>query len=280
MPAGSATAARRAPTRARLALLVLALATAMVVARPARAAITVQLTPGTLSVAPNSDFDVKLRITTAGSPFNAFHAVIAYDPGMLTPVQISPLRNQLDSLVTGVCGSTFHKFRFGGGLDTIDVALLCNGVSITGPGALYRLRFHAGNVTGRTGLSFGPGLEFADGGVFVNPVQSSGAVIGIGVPVLDAGEFVVDESRAPVVSPNPAAGPRRIAFGRRLTESGTLRVLDTQGRCRFSRVLAAGESECEWSGRDAAGTPLAPGLYLAEVRSGEWRRVARIMQLR
>ena len=64
---------------------------------PARASVTVQITPATLTVAPNSDFDVKLRITAPGSAFNAFSAIVVYDPSMITPVQLSPLRTQLDS---------------------------------------------------------------------------------------------------------------------------------------------------------------------------------------
>lgn len=267
----------------RFARFVFACAAVAAFACPARAAVTVQITPATLTVAPNSDFDVKLRVTATGSAFNAFSAILVYDPAMMTPVQLSPLRTQLDSLLTSVCGSssTFHKFRYGGGLDSIDVSMLCNGVSVTGPGPIYHLRFHAGAVTGRTGLSFGPGLKFANAGLLVNPVVSTGAIVGIGVPVLDApGEIGSGGALRLSVAPNPSQGESRIAFSQPLAMAGVIRLHDAQGRLVRESSVPAGATSWAWDGVAASGAPAAPGLYLAELRAGETRRFVRLVRVR
>lgn len=267
----------------RFARFVAACLAVTALACPVQAAVTVQITPGTLSVAPNSDFDVKLRITGAGSAFNAFSAIVVYDPGMITPVQLSPLRTQLDSLLTNACGtgSTFHKFRYGGGLDSIDVSMLCNGVSVTGPGPIYHLRFHAGAVTGRTGISFGPGLKFANAGVLVTPVVSTGAIVGIGVPVLDApGEAGSAGALRLSVAPNPTQGESRIAFSQPLPRPGTIRLHDAQGRMVRESAVPEGATSWVWDGFAASGTPAAPGLYLAELSAGETRRFVRMVRVR
>lgn len=267
----------------RFARIVAACLAVTALACPARASVTVQITPATLTVAPNSDFDVKLRITAPGSAFNAFSAIVVYDPSMITPVQLSPLRTQLDSLLTYACGtgSTFHKFRFGGGLDSIDVSMLCNGVSVTGPGPIYHLRFHAGSVTGRTGLSFGPGLKFANAGVLVSPVSATGAIIGVGVPVLDAPE---DRSGGGAlrmsVAPNPSQGESRIAFSQPLATDGTIRVHDALGRLVRASRVPEGASAWVWDGLTESGVPAAPGLYLAELGVGQERRFVRLVRVR
>ena len=274
-----ASAARAVLARALLVVALAALAGAG--AKPAVAGVTLQITPATLSVPPNSDFDVKLRVTSAGSPFNAIYTFVTYDPAMLTPVPLSPIRSQIDSLFNSACaGPYFHKFRYGGGVDTIDVSMFCNGASVTGPGAIYHLRFHAGNVTGRTGIAFGSVLDVANGGIYVNPVTGSGAIVGIGVPVLDA-ELAPTAARPhPSVSPNPAMTEARIDFGDALRTEATLRVLDAQGRVRATARCAAGSRGWSWDGRGSDGAPAGPGLYFVEIAEAGSRRTARFVRVR
>lgn len=74
-------------------------------------------------------------------------------------------------------------------------------------------------------------------------------------------------------SPNPARGAVRFAFA--LPEPGpvTLEVLDVQGRLvhRRSERASAATSEMAWGWdlRDARGTRVAPGLYLARLRTAQ-----------
>lgn len=283
---GPGTQGRATLIRHRRAILHLAVLCAVALATAgapcAHAGVTLQLTPATQSVAPGAFVDVKLRVVESGSAFNAFSAVLVYDPAMLTPVKLSPLRSQIDTLISAACGTTFHKFGAGGGYDTISVSMLCDSVHVTGPGPIYRLRFLAGSTTGRTGLYFGPGVAFADGGITIGSVNVNGAMIGIGVPMplLDAGPSGAAFGPALTPSPNPARGSVRFQFGAALAAEGELTVRDVQGRTVLHRALARGSRDCAWSGRDRAGVALPPGVYLASLRTGTQVRHARVTLVR
>lgn len=265
----------------RLAVMTLCALLATVLFAPsARAALTLQITPATQTVAPGAEFEVKLRVIGASSPFNGFKAIVAYDPARLTAVQLSPLSSQVDSLIRPACTSLFHRFRLGSGLDSIDVAALCNGFSTSGPGPIYRLRFRAANTLGVTALQFMPGVEFADGGVLLSGVTASAAFIGIGTPVLEAGADDRAGRLSLIASPNPAAGETRLDFGRALDQAGQLRVQDIQGRVLLRREVAAGVRAMQWDGRDAHGSVVPPGLYLASLRCGARVRFTRLARVR
>jgi hypothetical protein len=53
---------------------------ALLAAGNASAGVTVALQPASQLVAPGSDFDVLLEVTAPGSSFNAFDAIVGYDP--------------------------------------------------------------------------------------------------------------------------------------------------------------------------------------------------------
>ena len=146
--------------RSRVGILGLALAILFAAGAPvARAGITVALDPPTQSVAPGAEFDVFVAVTQAGSSFNAFDAVIGFDPAALTLLQLSPLSLQEGALMTAACPSTFHRFTPGADRATIADVLLCEGQSVTGPGQIYRLRFRASNTSQITNVRFLSGLR-------------------------------------------------------------------------------------------------------------------------
>ncbi|MFN8587719.1 MAG: FlgD immunoglobulin-like domain containing protein [Candidatus Eisenbacteria bacterium] len=261
--------------------MVAAIVLSLGAARPARAAIQVALAPALQSVAPGADFDVRVEIPSAGSPFNAFDVVVQYDPAVLTFLPTSPTSLQQGCLVTGgcsaACGSTFHLFSAAGDSLAITESLLCNGISLTGPGTAYTLRFRASNTPQVTTLSIRR-KEFFAAGLLVTPVSSTNCQVGIGIP-LD-------------VTPGPAAAWRvqadpNPAFGRvRLTVSGDgvtapeVDILDVSGRA--IRHLAGGNGTArsfEWNGVTDSGTRASAGLYLVRVRSGAQMRLARFAWL-
>src|SRR6185503_17145494 len=98
-------------TRLRDVGFALGLLAAPVLAGPARASVTVALQTASASVAPGADFDVDVTVTQAGSAFNAFDAVVGFDPAALTFVQLAPLSLQEGALMTGACGNRFHQFN-------------------------------------------------------------------------------------------------------------------------------------------------------------------------
>jgi len=258
----------RAAGRTRVAALVLALAIPAV-APAAHAGVTVALEPATQSVVPGAEFDLVIAVTEAGSAFNGFDAVIGYDPAALTLVPLSPLSLQEGALMTSACASTFHRFTQGTDRVTLGDVLLCDGQSVTGPGPIYRLRFRASNTPQSTAVRFLPGLRFYDAGLYVTPVTSSDAAIGIGtVGVGDPGPMAGGlRVRA---APNPARASTSIRIEADRAGMQEVLVLDALGRvvrCLGKGIFAAGPRAVSWDRRSDAGTRLPSGLYTVEVRS-------------
>ena len=237
--------------------------------------VTVALLP-TQQVAPGATFDVYIQVTQAGSVFNGFDAVIDYDPAALTFV---PGSNQEGSYMIGACGNTFHVFHAGAGRDTITDVLLCAGVSLPGPGQLYHLRFQASMTPQVTEVRFLPGsTKFYNAGLYVNPVNSSNALIGIGMA---AG---VEPPGPPLrlllrAAPNPSRGTLMFTVESGRAGPETLTVLDVLGRTvrRFAESRTApGLHTIAWDGRNEAGAKVPPGMYLARLEvAGRtvWTRV-------
>jgi len=230
----------------------------------------VAIIPATSQVAPGATFDLELKVTQSGSAFNGFDAVIGYDSAALTLIPLSPTSVQEGTLMTSACANTFHRFTPSTNTITLADVLLCAGVSVTGPGQIYRLRFQASNTVQVTHVTFQPGLQFYSAGLFVNPAISSDAVVGIGTPV------GVDPPTRPAglglrVAPNPAPG--RTSFVLEVNRAGPVRVsvVDVRGRLvrRFEDSLATpGTRTVTWDGHDAAGRRVPAGVYLVTLEAG------------
>src|SRR5262249_45547425 len=81
------------------------------------------------------------------SAFLGFHAVVDFAPAALPLLPASPTTLQQGCLMTGACsaacGNTFHTFTAAGDTAAMSDILICNQITLTGPGHLYQLRFHA-----------------------------------------------------------------------------------------------------------------------------------------
>ena len=139
--------------------------------------VKVALQPALTSVSPGDTFYLDINVTRAGSAFNGYTAVIGFDPSVLQFLPTSPLSQQEGALMTGACGNTFHQFTAGASQLGIDHSLLCNGVSLTGPGQVYRLRFKALAGITTSQVRFLSGLQFYKAGVAVNPDSSVDATV-------------------------------------------------------------------------------------------------------
>ena len=224
----------------------------------------VAITPAASRVEPGGFIDLALEITQAGDPFNGFDAVIGFDPAALTLVPTSPSSLQQGPLMTEACGALFHHFNLSAGVATISDLLLCGGVSVVGPGQIYHLRFQASTTPQATEVRFLSGLQFYNGGLYVNPAYSSNAVVSIGTATA-----ANPQSRVPAFSlrvvPNPARG--RTAFLVEAQGPGPQRisVVDVSGRLvrRFEDSFAMpGRRTVTWDGRDEAGHAVPAGVYL------------------
>lgn len=245
---------------------------AALAAVPAGAAVNVALQPASLNVTPGADFEISIDITQAGSEFNGYTAMVTFDPAALTFVPLSSSSLQQGCLMTGACsaacGATFHRFTPSGDSLSISNTLLCDQIFLTGPGNLYKLKFHASNTAQSTWVRFRH-TSFLREGVYVTPVATVDAHIVIGTP-LDAGPAPAVAAFAVRAEPNPARGPVVFALESDRAGGVQVEVHDLAGRLvrRFDMEAAAGGvARVRWDGRTAAGERARPGVYLVTARS-------------
>ncbi len=232
------------------------------------------LTPASTVAPLESEFMIELTVPTASSPFNAFDAVVEYDPAVLTFLPETPSSLQEGSLVTNSCGNTFHRFLPAADSLVITDVLLCAGQSMTGPGQIYRLRFRAGSTPGSTWIRLRfPRTRFYNAGLFVLPVTTSDAEVVVGDP-LDAGAPRAGVALALRAVPNPARSGALLRIGSDRAGAQRVSIHDARGRLvrKFApSEEAAGERNLWWDGRDQAGQHVVAGQYSIVVRLGERR---------
>lgn len=246
------------------ARLLASAAIAFMVTPAAAQGVDVAILPTGQTVAPGSTFTLSLEVTDPGSLFNGFDAVVEYDPAALTFVPLAPTSQQIGSYMQGHCGSApFHRFTAAGDSLSITTVLLCSGISLPGPGQIYKLKFTASNTPQVTWVRF-RSVRFYDGGLFVSPVFDEDASVGIGVAVAIEPDVPRPGGLTLHAAPNPFRGHTfiRIVSPRDGTQRITVR--DIQGRTvrdlgggRF----AAGTRHVQWDGRDDGGRPLPAGVY-------------------
>lgn len=259
--------------------LVALLAAGTLASSPVSAGVGVALSPAAQQVAPGAEFDLTFEIAPGGSAFNAFEARVEFDPAALTPVPLVPVSSQVGAIFTAACPNLFHRFSAGASQDTAACSLLCAGQSTAGPGTLYRLRFRAGTTPRQTTLAFDQ-IRFYQAGLFVLPVSSSPAGVGIGMPPPTT-EAVPPTGAEPALraGPSPARDRVRFACVTARVSRARLEVLDLQGRLvrrLLDETRPAGAWTAEWDARDARGARVPAGAYLAVLTAGDVR-VARRM---
>ena len=269
-------------TRARWLLLVALLLASPGVARAQ--GVQAGLLPVNQTVAPGSQFDIEIAVTEAGSSFNGFEAVVSYNPSALTFLQASPVSLQRGCLMTGACsaacGNTFHVFSAAGDSLKTNLGLLCDQVSLTGPGQIYKLRFQASTTVQVTTLTIRR-AAFFNSGLLVTPLSLAGCTVGIGA-VVDAGPAPVASGLGIRVHPNPFRNAVELTVEAGVAGTQDLRVLDLLGRT--VRILSAdgapaGVRHVVWDGRNESGAQVPAGIYLVQLRIGDRVRLARVTKL-
>jgi hypothetical protein len=230
----------------------------------------VALVPKEQSVDPGSNFSVELVSTQPGSSFNGYTAVVSYDPAKVTFLPSDPTQLQEGSYMIGACGNTFHHFEAAGDSIKFTDVLLCNQTFLPGPGQLYKLNFKASMNTGVAFVRI-RSSEFYHGGVYVTPVSTDDAAIGIGV-VLGVGDRAGVLHPRLSCAPNPFRGETVLRIETPALENESLRVVDMQGRVvrhLQSGMFEAGTRTVAWNGQDDAGRHMAAGLYFVRlIRTG------------
>jgi hypothetical protein len=235
--------------------------------------------PAATTVVPGSQFDLELWVPQTSHVFNGFEVKIAYDTSALTLVPLSPVSSQQGTLLTNACANTFHRFVADMGLCTITDILLCNGVSVTGPGQIYRLRFRASTTIQATMVRIVEGsLKFYDAGLFVFPDSWSNAAIGIGMEPVAVGDGAVGLGLSLAAAPNPTRGRVTFTIGGSPAGPESLTVRDVQGR-RICRLAPSGR-QVTWDGRHELGYPVPNGTYFATLQAGGRSITTRFILLR
>lgn len=223
----------------------------------------VAIQPTGQTVVPGSTFTLNLQVTEPGSLFNGFDAIVIYDPAALTFVPLAPTSLQQGSYMLSACGNTFHRFKSTNDSLVITDVLLCSGVSLPGPGQIYKLQFAASTMPQITQLSL-VGVQFYNGGLFVNPAFTTNATIGIGMAVdVDPGPSLAISARVRL-TPNPFSGSTTVQITSPREGAQRIIVRDIQGRQVRNLEqgwFAPGTRLVQWDGRDDAGRPLAAGVY-------------------
>lgn len=228
----------------------------------ARAAVTLVVSPETLTVAPGATFTLALQVPVAGAAFNGYDAVVEYDPSKLTFLPTNPITQQEGSSMRAACSNTFFVFSAAGDSLSISHVLLCNGATLSGPGQLCVLRFRASNTPGATWVRL-RSVQFYSEGLYVNPAITRDALVKWGV-VLD-----VPPADPPLdvrlgVRNNPSRSDQWIDARSPVSGPQELKVFDPAGRAvrrLDSGFRSAGTRSVSWDGRDDAGRKVAPGIY-------------------
>jgi|WetSurMetagenome_2_1015567.scaffolds.fasta_scaffold365310_1 hypothetical protein len=247
-----------------LSLVVAIVLACLLLPLPALASgVTAALLPDSGFVTPGSEFTLELWVTAPGDSFNAYDAAIEYDPAVLTFLQSSPLSLQEGAYMKGACGSTYQNFTGAGDSLVIAHNLLCNLVSLPGPGQLYKLRFRASGAPQWSWVRI-RSLQFYQDGLFVDPAVWSDAAVGIGVPVSVPGLGPAPMETRVKVAPNPCRTAAAVVVETAVAGEQQVIICDVQGRAvrHLDRgAFAPGTRRIAWDGKDDAGLRLAPGVY-------------------
>lgn len=222
------------------------------------------------TIAPHDTFTVNVTVNPGDDPFNAFDLNIGYDPTHLTFVPTSPVSNQRGALMTAACANTFHLFTPTSGVLQATLSLLCNGVFVTGPGIIYKVRFAATDSVGPTTIQCEAGSQFYRAGFFVNPLDCQPLTVSVSgissAPDLGDPTVMLSLSTPTPGSRSASGTTTHIEFQLPRADTARLELFDVRGRLLADLPPAAyqkGHNEVSWS------LPaLASGTYFVRLMTG------------
>lgn len=233
-------------------------------ANSARADITLAIQPSPIAVDNGEIFDVELTVTDSAADFNGFDAFIGYDPTRLTFIEQLVVTQQ-GALMQDACPISFHQFDIADDSTyvSINYIILCAGVTVTGPGVIYNLRFQAKYTDGPTTLSILTGTQFFNAGIFVSPLITEDGVVVIGTQT-DVPSERLETGLRLNAAPNPFNPVTVLSFEIPQSSPVTLAVYSSAGKRITTLVdgfLEQGLHELLWDGRDHHGRRVASGAY-------------------
>ncbi len=257
--------------------MAIAAGVSLAVAAQAAPGVTVALLPAAQAVAPGASFEIVLQVTAVGDSFNAFDAVVRYDPAALTIQPLSPTSLQQGSYLTTACSNTFHRFSSASDSLSITDVLLCQNLALPGPGQIYRLHFVAGSTPQVTQVRL-DSVQFYKAGLFVDPAATANAEVTIGATAVAPGAG--GRGLRLTARPNPGCGSTVLRLESAADGEQTLEIFDLRGRLLrrwIAGAVPSGSREIVWNGRDERGGAAGPGIYLARLLARGRTATARIV---
>jgi hypothetical protein len=235
------------------------------------------LLPDTSVVAQGATFDVSFEVDASAHSFNGYEVRIHWNPRTLSLVSVHE-----GSLMTDFCPNRFTNLSQTDSTVTYTHVVLCNGLSLNGPGVLSRFTFIADSIGVSPLMIFSnPDQTFYDAGRYVNPnhptyprqVVLHDAVVVVADPTSGiSSPHASDAGRLEIrITPNPATRSGAIRFGLARETPVRVEVLDVQGRLVWEwgeETAGPGAVDLEWQGIDRNGARVSSGIYFCRVRAG------------
>ena len=231
--------------------------------------------------------EVGFAVDDSAHQFNGYEITIQYDPRILSLESVLPGPLMLDA-----CPNWFNRRTETDSTVSYVHIVLCDGVSLDGPGVLSLFRFNADSIgVSPVRITSPPDLSFFDDGLYVAPdhptyprqVVLHDGVIEVWDPATSdvprpsaAGRSAHDISIR--LFPNPVVESTSIRLD--LPEDGPLelQLFDACGRRLWqwtAHAARAGTIEVPWPRIEAAGGPVPGGVYFVRARSAYGAGAAR-----
>jgi hypothetical protein len=153
-------------------------------------------------------------------------------------------------------------------------------------GKLYR--WHLGSnsftetvvLTAGLGEAYTPTMAGPDGKVYA---INNATLFAVGATSVGVTPGLARDALEVTSEPNPFAASTTMRFTLERAGPARVDVFDLAGRrvaTPWDGPLEAGERRVEWDGRDAPGSPVAPGLYVVRVAAAGRLRTAKLLRVR
>lgn len=196
------------------------------------AGVHIEFNPTPTSASPGDTIDVECNVFLADASFNAFDLNIGFDPSQLSYITQNKVL-QRGALMTAACGNIFDTFVADSAELRVTLGLLCAGVSVTGPGVIYQVKFEAlpgltsADIVCTAGTAF-----FNEGPAVTPPLECNAGTITADVSGLDFGVDGAESALSlSVPTPNPhRGGPATFGFTLPRADEVFFELFDTSGR--------------------------------------------------
>jgi hypothetical protein len=242
--------------------------------------------PDTSWVNLHSFVAVQLEVDSTAHRFNGYEIAFQFDPSVVSFDSITP-----GELMIEDCPNWFNHFESTESTVTYSLIILCDLISVDGPGCLCTLRFSADDYgTSPVTIISNPDRSFFDAGLYVCPdhpayprqvIFHDGAIVV--ADLTDCAEGLGEPRHYTTsIRPNPMYGQAQVLFD--LPESAVVRLALYDATGRFVRTLingprVEGSHAIDWDGTDEAGRPVPNGVYFCRISTVSFQSQSRIVLL-